>query len=227
MPDGCYLAVFVNARQLNYTDGQHFVRSMESCPDFGHAWLYMRRGREVVYGGHSGELGRAEPRYFDGVMLGIVRGDPNPARYFHKDLSDGFFQYGSGGHEPTYAIQIDLSHKQWDEVLSYIDQYDFGRYSLSRHQCVDFVTGALSRVGVEIKPRTELTINREITVYGETYTLWNDPGYAHISFSAPELLEEEMRQAVTNGQAQCLVDRSAGVRSVSGRQAQRRCRSQF
>ena len=67
--------------------------------DVGHAWIYLQgnvNGESIVIeGGHSGELGICQPKYFDGIMnyveygyadsscgeMCCLRNEPNPVKY--------------------------------------------------------------------------------------------------------------------------------------------------
>ena len=80
-----YLVLLVNARHLDYTNGASLIRTVAKHPsdgtkngDVGHAWIMLHGivdGRHVhIEGGHSGELGRCQPRYFEGVAKYAAEG---------------------------------------------------------------------------------------------------------------------------------------------------------
>lgn len=212
----CFAVLLVNARHFDYTDGQAFITTMQSRPDFGHAWIYLKRGGQIIEGGHSGELGFVKPRYFDGIMNNIQYGrpnptpaekrmpvyEPNPVKYLWEGLGDGYYQKGSGGHKPTYAIKVDLSEQQWNDIIAFFDAYDFVDYSLTSNQCCSFVRQIAALAGLELEDRIRLPLNKEITVFGDKVRLWSDPEWSEVAFSSPDKLEQSMIEATRSGKAE-------------------------
>ena len=127
-PSPYFLIVLVDARHLDYTDGRSLLRTLVKHPsdgsknsDVGHAWIYLHgivNDQNIgLEGGHSGELGIYQPRYFEGIMNYLEYGyanptsqqqscprhESNPVKYLWEIQQDGFFQKGSGGHCPTFC----------------------------------------------------------------------------------------------------------------------------
>src|SRR5438445_2663557 len=101
----------------------------------------MKDGKRVcIEGGHSGELGHAQPRYLEGVFLNDK--EPNPVRYLFTALQDGYFEKGPGRHKPTYAVRVELNQSRFLKIYEYMqpDRYPFTEYSLTENQCTTFVT---------------------------------------------------------------------------------------
>ena len=114
-PSPYFLVVLVNARHLDYTDNRSFFKTLTKHPsdgsknsDVGHAWICLRgflNGEYVeIEGGHSGERGVTQSKYFDGIMNYIDYGyanpseaqkkaprfESNPIRYLWETQNDGF-----------------------------------------------------------------------------------------------------------------------------------------
>ncbi len=199
--------------------------------DTGHAWIYLQgfiqqRRSDGFYnfvpfkleGGQSGEGGIHQPKYFEGIMnyseYGYAaipnanfsvkkpyRYEPNPIKYLFSTLNDGYFQQGSGGHRPTFAIKIPLSIRQFDEILAYIEQYDFSSYSLTQQQCCSFVQEIAQLADIYLETKITLLLPQALHLNRIAWQLWADPSYSQITFACPEKLEQSMKEAVRQGKA--------------------------
>ncbi len=223
-----FLVILVDARQLDYTSSQKCVRSIAKHPsdgsknsDVGHAWIYLqgvKNGALVkLEGGHSGEQGRGRPKYFEGIMNYFEYGaacpnekdlthscyEPNPIKYLWEPLDDGFFEKGSGGHIPTFAIKVDLTPKQFDEILLFIKNYPFEFYSLTSHQCCTFVVEVAALAHLHLDSKLNVFIDPNIVVGGVRIRLWTDAEYSTLELPCPEMLEYSMLLAVNDGRAEC------------------------
>lgn len=223
-----FLVVLVNARHLDYSDGTTFIKTLVKHPsdgskngDVGHAWIYLQGmidGQCVfVEGGHSGELGILQPKYFDGVMnyieygyanptskqMQCFRDEPNPVKYLWASQKDGFFQQGCGNHTPTFAAKIDLTSDQFKQILAFIqpENYHYPDYSLCRNQCSSFVAQVASLADFSLTCEMTMPINSTLTIAGETFTLWKDAQYGTLTFSSPDVIEKSLIQAVNEGRA--------------------------
>lgn len=192
---------------------------MRLTGQFGHAWVYLQgvlNGCYVAYeGGHSGELGRKEPTYFDGVMNYIeygysrpaeARGKPrrkelNPIKYLWSTLQDGFYQQGNGGHTPTYAAKVDITPSQFTEILKYMSDYNYSRYNLKDHQCTTFVAKIAALIGLMLPCEVTVPINQRVKIGQWEYSLWNDSKYAALTVQSPDILERSLNELVQQGQA--------------------------
>jgi len=198
---GCFLVVLVEARQLDTTNTQNFFRSVAKHPsdgskngDVGHAWIYLQNDSFSIEGGHSGETGEFQPKYFDGVLELAECGDPNPIRYLWETQQDGFFQNGNGGHQPTCAIRIDLNEEQFQDILNLIKNYDFHSYAITGSQCGTFVCEAAALAGIDVECCQTMSICRYVKLGGQKYTLWEDSSYSEITFASPDIIQYSCKE---------------------------------
>lgn len=222
-----FLVILVNARHLDYTDNHSFFRTLTKHPsdgskncDVGHAWICLRGildGQYVeIEGGHSGERGLTQAKYFDGVMNYIEFGyanptseqmehprfEENPIRYLWETQTDGFFQEGCGGHVPTFAAKIDLTEEQFQTILNYIQLYPYQNYSLIGNQCSSFVSQVAALADWTVPCDIAISIDPHLRMGGETIGLWKDPYYSTLTISSPDRVEKSLIQSVSEGFAQ-------------------------
>ncbi|MCE5317217.1 MAG: hypothetical protein LLG04_07630 [Parachlamydia sp.] len=201
------LAIFISAKHFDYSSCQACLASLAKTSDgrFGHAWVSLRglcNGQPVeIIGGHSGELGRIKPRYFDGVADLVESGDPNPIRYLWEVQGDGFFQKGSGEHRPTYAAQVAITPEQFDAIFSYIQAYPYNEYCLTGRQCTTFCMEIAALADWYLDGTITLPISSTIYFGGSRMRLWQDPCYASITFASPDRLEHSLKESVKAKQA--------------------------
>jgi hypothetical protein len=224
-----FLVFCVEARHLDYhSSSRSLIKSVSKHPadgskngDVGHAWIYMQGivdGEQVVVeGGHSGERGRGQPRYFEGIANYLRYGyadpseeeqltprhEPNPIRYLWASQEDGFFQPGSGGHVPTFAARVELTEEQFLKVLAFIDpsNYDYRDYNITGNQCSSFVAKIGAIVDFPIDCELTFPIDREVVIQGDRVVLWEDPAYATITISSPDVIEKSLTDSVQEGRA--------------------------
>ena len=206
-PSSSYLlTVFVAAKHLDYTNFYTLCRSMQRSKSgmVGHAWIHLhglKNGRWIdLVGGLSGELDLIKPAYCNGVMDYVDAGDPNPVRYLWSSLDDGFFQEGSGGHQPTYAVQFALTREQFETIYLFIKTFHYRDYSLTGSQCASFAAQAAALAGHELSCHVTVDIKRRMYFRGRKMTLWNDPQYRQITFPSPDILERSLKEAVERGE---------------------------
>jgi hypothetical protein len=226
-----FVVLLVDARHLDYSNCSSLLRTIAKHPsdgskngDVGHAWIYLQGvedGKIVsLEGGHSGELGVRKAKYFEGVMNYIEYGyanpspkqkccyryEPNPIKYLWSNLNDGFFQYGSSYHKPTFAAKIDLTKEQFQSIIKFIENYDYSNYSITRNQCSTFVAQISALAGLSIECEMTIHIDQTITFRGETFVLWTDPCYQSLTFSTPDIIEKSLIQAICEGKADNAMD---------------------
>lgn len=227
-----FLIILVDARHLDYTDNQSFFNTVAKHPDgsksrdIGHAWIYLRgvvEGKEVIIeGGHSGERGRIQARYFDGIMnyndwgyanpteeeMCHPRYEPNPVKYLWTTQEDGFFQKGSGGHIPTFAAKIDLTEQQFQDIVKFIHprHYAYHQYALTHHQCSSFVAQVASLADFYFDYEVSLSIQPSVFYRGYQIKLWEDPQYAVMIVASPDQIEKSLMEAVREGRAEYALD---------------------
>ena len=222
----CFIVFLVDARHLDYTEGSSLLKTIVKHPsdgskngDVGHAWIYLQgivEGQKIfIEGGHSGELGLRQAKYFDGIMNNIEYGyanpseaqkrcpryESNPIKYLWATQCDGYFQRGSGGHTPTCAVKIDLTVEQFEKILSFIDpdNYVYEEYSLTGNQCTTFIAKIADLIDFPMEYEVSIRIPPQLKIGGETFTLWTDPQYASFTFSSPDIAEHSLILALNSG----------------------------
>jgi hypothetical protein len=229
---GYFLVVLVNARHLDYTECRSLIGTIAKHPsdgsksaDIGHAWICLQGEIEgqpfYLEGGHSGETGLFQARYFEGIINNVEYGLPNPTQaqcrecahyepdpvnYLWEVQQDGFFQAGSGGHRPSYALKVPLSREQFQAILAFIRTYDFANYSLQGNQCTTFAAGIAAIAGLELECAVRLQIPSALTLKDASLRLWSDARYSILSVPSPDVLEKSMMQAVREGRAACALE---------------------
>lgn len=222
-----FLIFYVNARHLDYTDNYSFLNTVAKHPsdgtrnrDVGHVWIYLQgiqEGRCVsLCGGHSGERGICQAKYFDGIMNYIDFGyanpskeqfvqrryEPNPIKYLWESQSDGYFEHGSGMHRPTFAAKINLTSVQFDKIFEFVHSYNYSNYSLTGNQCASFAAQIASLAELELECEITLPIRKEIYLAGERIRFWEDPKYSRLTISTPDMIERSLMRAVREGKAE-------------------------
>lgn len=206
------LSLFVTARQLDYSDAGRLLKTIAKHPrdggkngDVGHSWILLKgkKGKAsiIIEGGHSGERGICQPRYFEGVARAIECGEKNPIGYLWVTQKDGFFQRGSGGHCPTYAVRCRLTEAQFLSILAYIqpEHYDYPNYSLVENQCVSFVAQVAQIAGISLETSITVLVPQRMRYGATRVKLWEDPQYAALTISSPDVLEISLKRAVKEG----------------------------
>lgn len=222
-----FLVILTDARHLDYTTNHSFFKTVAKHPDdgckqgdVGHTWIYLQgvRDDERIYleGGYSGESGRFQARYFDGIMnyidfgyanptaedLEAPRYEENPAKYLWEIQYDGFFQWGPGYHRPTYAAKVNITPEQFERIWSFIDNFYYREYSLINSQCSSFAAQIASLAGFELDCEVHIPIDAELKVGETCLHFWTDPTYALLTVSSPDVIERSLMQAVQEGRAE-------------------------
>lgn len=205
-----YLVILVNARHLDYTNCRCLLKTLAKHPsdgskngDVGHAWILLKGikdGESIeIEGGHSGELGIWQPRYMEGVLENISLGSEDPVRYLFCSQTDGFFQSGNGGHEPSIAVKIDLTPEQFESIYVYIATYDFQEYSITKKQCCSFVNEISAFAGISFEDQQTLYIDQWADIDGQWVKMWTNPCYNELRFGSPDVLEKSLLQCLEQG----------------------------
>ena len=125
--------------------------------DVGHAWIYLRgnvNGKLMeIEGGHTGEFGDLQPKYFEGIMDGVEKNIKNPIQYLWTTQEDGIFEYGGGYHSPCCAVRVELTQEQFNRIARFIQTYCYKEYAITGNQCASFVAqiGALIDLDFDAK----------------------------------------------------------------------------
>jgi len=214
-----FLVILVDARHLDYSNAKTFIKTMRKHPDdcskngdVGHAWIYLQglkdNQRFIIEGGHSGELGVIQAKYFNGIMNNIDYGyanpspsqmckrthEPNPVKYLWESQHDGYFQQGSGRHNPTFAVKVNLTQEQFEQILLYINAYHFSDYAITGNQCSSFVAQVAVLAGVDVNCHVTIPVEPFMHVKGGALHLWEDPNYSLLTVSSPDVIEHCLMQ---------------------------------
>ena len=200
-----YLVLLVCARHLDYSNGKQLLKTIARHPsdggknsDVGHAWILLCGDDGRLEGGHTGEFGIVQPRYFEGVADLIDSGDSNPIRYLWETQKDGVFQNGSGGFVPTFAARVHLTKEQYLSIKEFVfsDSYPFSDYAITQHQCATFVASVAKLAGLELDHQITIPIEKKLFLGGDSIDLWSDPRFSELKISTPDVLEKSLIQAV-------------------------------
>lgn len=204
-----FLIVLVCARHLDYTNGRQLLKTIARHPsdgsknsDVGHAWIFLQGKEGKIEGGHTGEFGFVQPRYFEGVADLIENDDPNPIRYLWATQRDGRFQTGAGGFVPTFAARIELSSEQYAKARTFIEKYPFRDYAITKRQCATFAADVAKIAGLDLEHAVTISIEPIVELGGENILLWTDARFSKLTISSPDILEKSLMQAVREGKAQ-------------------------
>lgn len=214
-----FLIIYVDAPHLDYTNNTRLIQTIARHPngsknrDVGHAWIALHgtiNGQIInIEGGHSGELGIAQARYFDGIMNYVDYGDANPTeeikrhprkreanpiKYLWTTQHDGYFEKGSGNHIPTFALKCDLTQEQFERIYAFIQpqNYNYCEYSLTDHQCCTFVAQVAALIGLSLDYEITIEIDPILRLGFKTIRLWEDPKYSTFTFGSPDILERSL-----------------------------------
>lgn len=214
-----FLVLCTDAPHFNYEDGSRFVQSWRKHPQgarkdgtVGHAWIllggFLDGKRVYIEGGHSGERGVHNLTYMEGVDALARQGDPNPIRYLFEPLNDGYFEKGPGTHLPTFAAKVDLTQEQFLSIVSFINprRYPYKTYSLTGRQCASFVVQVAGLAGISIESEVTLNLPATFCFRGESVILYRDERFSKITFSSPDMIEQELIRLVKERKAECALD---------------------
>lgn len=225
------LVILVDARHLDYSNNYSLLKTLAKHPsdgskngDVGHAWIYLKGvidGKFVeIEGGHSGELGVFQPKYFEGILNYCEYGyadptpqqklspryEPNPVKYLWATQKDGFFQKGSGNHTPTFAAKFNISKEQFHQILALMEIYPYAEYSLTDNQCCVFIDKVAKEAGIDLEYEVKIPLDPILKLGNEKIRFWTNPQYAELKVGSPDKLEKSLIQAVNDGRAEYALD---------------------
>ncbi len=199
------LTIFVDARHLDYSNGEKFLMTLAKHPsdwskngDVGHAWICLRAPGKSMTGGQTGE--REGMTYTQGVLQRLIK--DNPIAYLQTSRTDGAFEKGSGGHYPTFAAKFDLNEEQFKSALKTIQTYPFRHYSLTTAQCTSFATLVAKSAGIILSDTIELSFPAELKLGNNKFLLWTDEIYSKLHLPTPDRLEKALQAKVLSGEAE-------------------------
>lgn len=196
--EGFYLYVLTSANYWDYRDTQSFVVSFIKHPS-GHSWMILESPRDRLECGHTGNFGLMQPRYHDGVIQRIRDDDPNPIAYIWQTMSDGQFEMGNPGREPTFVWRIPITRDAHERIYDYTMNRKYDRFSLSTYNCGEMVTQAAALAGVNLTSLVRITFPAEGKIKGHTLRVWTDPKYSAFEIRSIDVLEVDLRQLARMG----------------------------
>jgi hypothetical protein len=162
--------------------------------DVGHSWVLLKTPCFVWEGGHSGETGEGQPRYFEGVALLAESGDENPIRYLWAIQKNGFLEAGSGDHFPTFAVKFDITEDQAAAIQNFLRSYPYENYSMS-HNCCTLVAEVGRIIGLDLETEVAIYIPESVQMGSEAIPLRRCEDYSVIHVSSPDRLEKSLRES--------------------------------
>jgi hypothetical protein len=196
--EGCYLYLLNEAARWDYSTTRSLLFSIWQRP-WGHSWLILERPRHRLECGHTGDLGKSEPRYHDGVFQRIREGHPNPIACLWQTRSDGRFQTGKPNRPPTFVWRMPITRPKYQRLHDYVMQRKYDQFGVRSNNCTDMAITAAALAGINLIHRIRLTVPPETKVWGRMRRVWTDPQYRILDYSTPDVLETDLRQLTRLG----------------------------
>ena len=190
--EGYYLYILNEAANWNYSRTRPFLFSIWLRP-WGHSWLILESPQDRLECGHTGDLGKATPRYHEGVFQRIRDGDPNPIAYLWQTMSDGLLQIGKPNRPPSFVWRMPITRRRYELIHEYVMQRKYDQFGIRSHDCTDMVVETAALAGINLIHRIRLTLPPETSYWGRTVRVWTDPQYRILEYSVPDVLEVDLR----------------------------------
>jgi hypothetical protein len=196
--EGYYLYILTEAANWDYSCTRSLLYSIWQRP-WGHSWLILESPQDRLECGHTGDLGKATPRYHEGVFQRIRDGDPNPIAYLWETRSDGKFQIGKPNRPPTFVWRMPITRRRYQLIHEYLMQREYDQFGIRSHDCTDMVVETAALAGINLIHRIRLTLPPEKRFWGRTVRAWTDPQYRILEYSVPDVLEVDLRHLAQFG----------------------------
>lgn len=196
--EGYYLYFLNEAPNWDYSTTRSLLFSIWQRP-WGHSWLILESPQDCLEFGHTGDLGQIRPRYHDGVFQRIREGHPDPIAYLWQTGSDGEFQTGKPNRPPTYVWRMPITRRRYQLIHEYVMQRKYNQFGVRSNNCTDMVVETAALAGIHLNHRIRLTGPREVKIWGRRRRVWTDPQYRILEYSAPDVLEADLRQLAKQG----------------------------
>ena len=222
-----FLVLLVHASGLEYQNHASLLRSLYKRSQLkggflGHSWVLLsgieNGHRRVVEAGLSPK-GEGSIQFFRGVLdlaeYGYVnpteeqkrhpRHEPDPISCLWREQGNGHLQPASeAGVRPTYAAKVDLDPEQYRRIKAQLDPDlpSHKSFQLTGRQCSSFLVELAALAGISLKHQVTIPVPREVQVNGQPVRLWTDPRYSSITFSSPDVVQEELKRLVASGRAE-------------------------
>jgi len=200
--EGYSLMLLVSSTGMDFSSGERFIASQFKKPDgsinkdVGHCWIVLEGPDSRFEGGHSGEYGKEQDTYKEGLFDAMFDREPDPAAYLWVEMHDGVLLEGNGGLKPTYACRLPITRVEHDAIRTYIDTFDYEVFALRGRGCSDWVVGVAELVGLSIPNHIRIRIPRTVRYLWSEWTLWTDPAYSILEYGSPEVFEDGLRALV-------------------------------
>jgi hypothetical protein len=196
--EGYSLYIMTEPAHWDFSDATPFLYSILLRPS-EHSWIILESPRNRLEVGHTGNFGREQPAYHEGVIQRIRDGDPNPIAYVWQTMSDGQFQSGKPSRPPTFAWRMPITRQRHERIHEYVMQRKYDQFGVRTNNCTDLVVEAAALAGINLIHRIHITFPSEVNFLGQTLRAWTDPQYRILEFSTPDVLEVDLRQLAQLG----------------------------
>ena len=196
--DGYSFYILTEPANWDFSDASSLLFSIWQRPS-AHSWIILESPGNRLEFGHTGNFGRENPRYHEGVMQRVREGDPNPIAYLWQTMSDGHFQIGKPNRPPTFVWRMPITRRRYQMIDEYVKQRKYNLFGLRTSNCTDFVMETAALAGINLTHRIRLTLPPEAKFWGRTLRVWTDPQYRILEFGTPEVLEMDLRQLAQMG----------------------------
>ena len=195
---GYYLYIMTDASKWDFSKARSILFTIWLRPT-SHSWIMLESPGKRLEFGHTGNLGRLMPRYQEGVTKRAQDGDPNPIGYLWQTMPDGQFQTSKSDRPPTFVWKIPITRLKYKRIYEFVNERNYDQFDLRTNNCTDMVSKAAELAGINLIHRIRLTLPPEAEVWGRKQRMWTDPQYQILEFSAPQILETDLRQLVQFG----------------------------
>jgi len=196
--EGYYLYILTEPAYWDFSDATSLLYSIWLRPS-EHSGIILESPRNRLESGHTGNFGREDPRYHEGVLQRVRAEDPNPLAYLWHTMSDGQLQIGKPKRPPTFVWRMPITQRRHQLIYEYMMQGKYEQFDLRTNNCVDMVVKAAALAGINLIHRIRLTLPPEVKFWGRMVRVWTDPQYHILEFSTPEILEGDLRQLAQMG----------------------------
>jgi len=196
--EGYYLYILTEPANWDFSDVTSFLYSIWQRPS-AHSWIILESPWNRMEFGHTGNFGREQPRYHEGVMQRVRDGDPDPIAYVWQTMSDGQFQIGRPDRPPTFVWRMPITLRRYQLIYDDVLQRKYDQFGVRTNNCTDMVVETAALAGINLIRRIRLTFPPEVKLWGRTERVWTNPQYRILEFSTPEVLEVDLRQLAQIG----------------------------
>ena len=196
--EGYYLYILTRAAAWDYRNiGSYFLSHLRQ--QWGHCWLILESPGKRLECGVNGNFGRERPKYGDAVIQKLWAKDPNPISYLWVTMTAGVLEVGNGNRTPTFVWRMPITKRGYELINGYLMQRKNDQINVRTSNCVDMVTEAAERAGINFIHRVHLTFPPQTKILWKTLRIWTAPEYRILEYSTPDMLEVDLRQLAQFG----------------------------